>query len=151
MGLWNARLAATGVLDTQEVVESGILWGEFGTTLATATVYDTYATDVFTPDATGGDPEVNPAAVGTVLDGALYNEMYYVVTNTSPADIMNFNYKVNTHYTLDFDDANLLDHCEANKLTHNIGVNGAVLKYLIPLMQKVTSFVLLTSIAKLLK
>ena len=41
---------------------------------------------------------------------------------------MNFNYDVNTHYTLDFGNTSYNDHCAADKFTHNIDVNGAVLK-----------------------
>ncbi|PWF63899.1 hypothetical protein CBX96_08680 [Shewanella sp. BC20] len=133
MALWNARVAATGVLATQEEVETGTQFGVFGLTAATATVYDTEAVDVFAPEATGGDAETNPYtgtldATKKYLDGAAYNELFYVVTNTDPAEIMNFNYKVNTDYTLSFNDANYLDHCAASKNTHDIGVNGAVLK-----------------------
>ncbi|WP_110456316.1 hypothetical protein [Shewanella algidipiscicola] len=133
MALWNARLAATGVLDTQEEVETGTEYGVFGATLAAADMYQTEALDVFTPEATGGDAEPNPYtgtmdATKAYLDGAAYNALYYVVTNTSPADIMNFNYKVTTDYTLNFDDSTYLDHCETAKNTHDIGVNGAVLK-----------------------
>ena len=133
MALWNARVAASGVLATQEEVETGTQFGVFGLTAAAATVYDTEAVDVFTPEATGGDAETNPYtgtldATKKYLDGADYNELFYVVTNTDPAEIMNFNYKVNADYTLNFNDANYLDHCAASKNTHDIGVNGAVLK-----------------------
>lgn len=133
MALWNARVAATGVLASQEVVETGTQLGVFGLTAAAATQYDTEAVDVFTPEVTGGDLETNPYngtldATKKYLDSAAYNELFYVVTNTAPAQIMNFNYEVNTDYTLNFGDANYLDHCAASKNTHDIGVNGAVLK-----------------------
>ena len=133
MGLYNARLAATGVLAGQEVVETGTTWGAFGLTEAAATNYNTEALDVFPAEATGGDAEVNPAAAATTLFGATYNEMYYVVTNdqapgAASTEIMNFNYVVDTHYTLDFGTTNELDHCAQEKKTHQIGVNGAVLK-----------------------
>lgn len=135
MGLWNARIAATGVLDTQEEVETATTWGAFGLTEMTATEYDTEALDVFTPAIGGGDAETNPfngSLTYNPLDGAAYNEMFYVVTNdqnTSPTtEIMNFNYVVDTHYTLDFGTDNELDHCAQEKKTHEIGVNGAVLK-----------------------
>lgn len=133
MGLWNARVAATGVLDTQEEVETGTLLGEFGLTEATATVYNTEALDIFTPEATGGDAETNPAPVTSNLNGADYNEMFYVVTNTIPAGatdygVMNFNYNVKPTYTLDFGTETELDHCKEEVTSHQIGVNGAVLK-----------------------
>jgi hypothetical protein len=133
MGLYNARVAATGVLATQEEVETATTWGAFGLTEAAATNYNTEGLDVFTADATGGDAEVNPAAASSPLFGAVYNEMYYVLTNDrapgAPSSaIMNFNYVVDTHYTLDFGTANELDHCAQEKKTQQIGVNGAVLK-----------------------
>ncbi|WP_076416929.1 hypothetical protein [Colwellia sp. UCD-KL20] len=137
MGLWDERVALTGALDEQEVVETGTTWGAFGLTEATATVYDTEAIDIFTDGTiTGtGDVEANPfngSVTYSPLDGANYNEMFYVVTNdqnTSPTtEIMNFNYAVDTHYTLDFGTDNELDHCAQEKKSHEIGVNGAVLK-----------------------
>ncbi|MCF2862032.1 hypothetical protein ABMY44_09165 [Pseudoalteromonas sp. Cnat2-41] len=132
MALWNGRTAATGVLDTQEEVETGTLLGDFGLTEATATVYNTEALDIFTP-ATAGDAEANPAAATSNLFGADYNEMFYVVTNTIPAGatdygVMNFNYNVKPNYTLDFGTATELDHCKDEVTSHEIGVNGAVLK-----------------------
>ena len=128
MGLYNARTAATGVLATQEPVEIGTTWGDFGLTKATAPVYETYALDVFTPEATAGDVETNMTSSTSNLFGADYNQMFYAVTNTSATGIMNFNYDVNTHYTLDFGNDDYLDHCELSKVSHEVGVNGAVLK-----------------------
>jgi outer membrane lipoprotein-sorting protein len=139
MGLWNARVAATGVLATQEEVEDAVTWGALSADAAAPTIYDTEALDVFTPEATGGDAETNPhttAADETIKDGALYNVAYYVVTNdeaTAAVDpdtnsVMNFNYSVDTKYTLDFGTDGELDHCEQEKETHKVGVNGAVLK-----------------------
>ena len=128
MGLYNSRVAATGALEDQEDVETGTLYGDFGLTKAAATVYNTEALDVFTPEATNGDVESNPAVATSNLFGATYNEMFYVVENTDVDGVMNFNYNVNTSYTLDFGDAAYLDHCEVTKNTHKIGVNGAVLK-----------------------
>ncbi|MCG7569860.1 hypothetical protein MHM89_07960 [Pseudoalteromonas sp. CNC9-20] len=132
MAIWNGRTAATGVLDTQEEVETGTLLGEFGLTEATATVYDTEAVDVFTP-ATAGDAEAAPAGIPANLVGADYNELFYTVTNTIPAGateygVMNFNYNVKPTYTLDFGTATELDHCKEEVTSHQIGVNGAVLK-----------------------
>ena len=133
MGLWNARTATTGVLTTQEDVETGTTWGAFGLTEAVATTYNTEAIDVFSADATGGDAENNPAIAPSPLFGATYNEMFYVVTNdrapgAASTEVMNFNYSVDTHYTLDFGTDNELDHCAKDKKSHQIGVNGAVLK-----------------------
>ena len=132
MGLYNSRTVATTAsgdttLSDQVAVETGTTWGSFGLTKAAAPVYNTEATDVFTP-ATSGDAEANPATGTSNLVGADYNEMFYAVTNTSASGIMNFNYDVNTHYTLDFGNTSYNDHCAADKFTHNIDVNGAVLK-----------------------
>ncbi|WP_448563791.1 hypothetical protein [Thalassotalea ganghwensis] len=134
VALYNAQdltALAGAALSLQEEVEDTVLWGETGLTEDTATVYDTEGQLVFAPvdDITA---EVNPAAATSPLFGAAYNEMFYVVTNERNADsgeeIMNFNYTVDTHYTLDFGDTSLLDHCAQDKTTHEIGVNGAVLK-----------------------
>ncbi|WP_462177914.1 hypothetical protein [Pseudoalteromonas gelatinilytica] len=133
MGLYNGRILGSGSTDTalvtQEPVQTGTTWGSFGLTKATAPVYNTEALDVFTPDVTNGaNAETNPAAATSNLFGANYNEMFYAVTNTPATGIMNFNYDVNTHYTLDFANTSYNDHCAADKFTHNIDVNGAVLK-----------------------
>ncbi|GKW54112.1 hypothetical protein NCCP2140_31650 [Pseudoalteromonas sp. NCCP-2140] len=133
MGLYNGRIVGSGSTDTalvtQEPVQTGTTWGSFGLTKATAPVYNTEALDVFTPDVTNGaNAETNPAAATSNLFGANYNEMFYAVTNTPATGIMNFNYDVNTHYTLDFANTSYNDHCAADKFTHNIDVNGAVLK-----------------------
>lgn len=127
MGLFNSRTAATGVLTDQEVVQTGTLWGSFGLTKATAPMYNTEALDVFTPTTTA-DLETNPKVAPSKLAGALYNEMFYAVTNTSTTGVMNFNYNVDTNYTLDFGNTAYIDHCDATKVSHKIGVNGAVLK-----------------------
>lgn len=133
MGLYNGRIVGSGSTDTalvtQEPVQTGITWGSFGLTKAAAPMYNTEALDVFTPDVTNGaDAETNPAAATSNLFGANYNEMFYAVTNTPATGIMNFNYDVNTHYTLDFANTSYNDHCADDKFTHNIDVNGAVLK-----------------------
>lgn len=129
MGLWNARTAATGAHTEQESVEIGTLFGLFGLTDLTAPTYATVATDLFTPNVVGGDPEGNVhIAADDVLTGALYNTMYYNVTNRVTSSIMNFNYVVDTHYTLDFGTADEIDHCAKEAKSHEIGVNGAVLK-----------------------
>ncbi|EWH04901.1 hypothetical protein AT00_17290 [Pseudoalteromonas lipolytica SCSIO 04301] len=127
MGIYNSRQASDGTLADQVNVQTGTTFGSFGLTKAAAPVYNTEALDVFTP-ATSLDAESNPAAATSNLNGAAYNELYYAVTNTSTSGVMNFNYNVNTFYTLDFGTTAYIDHCEASKNTHDIGVNGAVLK-----------------------
>lgn len=127
MGIYNSRAAATGVLSDQEPVQTGTMFGSFGLTKAAAPMYNTEALDVF-PAVTTADAENNPKVAPSNLAGAIYNEMFYAVTNTSATGVMNFNYNVDTNYTLDFGNTAYIDHCEAEKNTHQIGVNGAVLK-----------------------
>ncbi|OHU90711.1 MULTISPECIES: hypothetical protein [Pseudoalteromonas] len=127
MRLYNGRTAATGVLDTAVEVQTGTTPGAFGLTQGTATVYNTEAVTLFTESDGAGDVETNPQTAAPLL-GADYNEMFYVVENNPTDGIMNFNYNVTTHYTLDFGTAGELDHCADNKVTHEVGVNGAVLK-----------------------
>lgn len=122
MALWNSRTAATGVLADQVDAETGTVLG-----LLDGTSYATEATDLFTP-ATSADAETNAKGAPSPLAGAAYNEMFYTVTNTAPAAIMNFNYNVEVDHALNFNDTALLDHCSQNLTSHEIGVNGAVLK-----------------------
>jgi len=129
MGLFNSRTAATGVLAEQEPADIGINWGTFGLTNASARLYETYAQDVFTPLDTNGDNESNPMPVTSKLFGADYNQMFYAVTNLDiESSVMNFNYTVDTNYTLDFGNEDYIDHCNLTVRSHEIGVNGAVLK-----------------------
>lgn len=133
MGLYNSQEAAlnNSILDEQEEVEIGTTWGEIGLSVDTATEYETQTTMLFTPYEVNGATEINPMPITSNLNGALYNRMFYVVTNDRVAatdEVMNFNYAVDTNYTLDFGDTNLLDHCDQVKESHKIGVNGAVLK-----------------------
>ncbi|MEL0633116.1 hypothetical protein V6237_10070 [Pseudoalteromonas carrageenovora] len=129
MGIFNSRLAATGVLDEQEPVDVGITWGSFGLTKETAPEYETYAEDVFDANEIDGDVETNPVAATSKLFGAEYNQAFYAVTNRNTTNgVMNFNYSVDTNYTLDFGNTDYIDHCEMNVRSHEIGVNGAVLK-----------------------
>jgi hypothetical protein len=128
MALWNARLDTSGALLESEEVETGTTLGEFGLDETTAEQYETEFLTLFTPEATGGTAESNPAAVGTTLAGAAYNQMFYVVTNTVTDNVMNFNYQVDVNYTLDFDNTDYIDHCAKTVKSHKIGVNGAVLK-----------------------
>lgn len=139
MGIYDARTAATGVLGTQIPVQTGTTWGVLSADAAAPTIYNTETLDIWPEDDGGLDAEVNPhttAGDETMKDGALYNEAYYVVTNDRTVaavdpdtnSVMNFNYTVDTKYTLDFGTDGELDHCEQEKETHKVGVNGAVLK-----------------------
>lgn len=80
------------------------------------------ADDIFTPVATGA--ETAPAAYA----GVDYNEVFFTVSQTDLTKIMNFNYEVTAHAKLNLDAASELDHCDVSKVTHKVGVNGAVLK-----------------------
>src|SRR5690606_11665160 len=128
MGIWNARDVSNGNLGAPVDVQTGTTWGEFGVTKATATIYNTQANDLSGEVDGGLDLENNPALITSILNGADYYEIYYVVTNRVTDSIMNFNYQVTTDYTLDLGTVSELDHCNANINTHDIGVNGAVLK-----------------------
>lgn len=129
MGIYNSRVAATGVLSEQEPVDVGTTWGIFGLTKDIAPEYETYAEDVFDAYAVNGDVESNPVATSSKLFGAEYNQMFYAVTNlNTTSGVMNFNYAVDTNYTLDFGNTDYIDHCDMSVRSHEIGVNGAVLK-----------------------
>jgi hypothetical protein len=131
-GIFNSIIAATGVLTVadQIAVETGIAFGTIDQ--AGAIVYNTEATDLFTPDVGAGDAETIPnAGAGELFENlSTWNNTWYVLENTeSPlATAMNFNYTHTPSYTLDFGTADELDHCTVDKQLHNIGVNGAVLK-----------------------
>lgn len=80
------------------------------------------ADDIFSPVSTGA--ETAPAAYAAVD----YNEVFFTVSQTDLTKIMNFNYEVTAHAKLNLDAASELDHCDVSKVTHKVGVNGAVLK-----------------------
>ncbi|QZO13439.1 hypothetical protein [Pseudoalteromonas piscicida] len=128
MRLYNAReTEANGFeLVTPIDVQTGTTPGSFGLTEDVATVYNTEALDLFTEVAGAGN--LAEANTSTTLAGADHNVVYYAVENNPTDGIMNFNYEVTTNYTLDFGDTDYIDHCKANKITHKVGVNGAVLK-----------------------
>ena len=83
-------------------------FGDIAANSNSAYAYKTLASEVFT----AGDTKT----------------LYYVVENTDHDAIMNYNYRVNVDGVLDFDNAGYLDHCSKTTLTHDIKVNGAVLK-----------------------
>lgn len=121
MAIWNGQAAADSSLSAQIDVETGTATG-----LLNTTSYSTEATDLFTPAVGTGDAETN---TNVALAGALYNKVFYTLTNTNTDDIMNFNYDVEVAHTLNFDDAGTdIDHCGGTVTSHEIGVNGAVLK-----------------------
>lgn len=129
MGIFNSRSSGNGVVSEQEPVDVGITWGSFGLTTDTAPEYETYAEDVFDEYSVNGDNELNPVASTSKLFGADYNQAFYAVTNlNTTSGVMNFNYAVDTNYTLDFGNTDYLDHCDMKVRSHEIGVNGAVLK-----------------------
>lgn len=130
-GLYDTR-AAGGVLGAQIDI-NGASAGSFlafaSSKPATAQVsYD--ADDAFTLTesvATESDNKADFVAANTFEAGAVYNELFFTVSQTDLTKIMNFNYDINVHSKLNFSDAEL-DHCEKTTNTHNVGVNGAVLK-----------------------
>jgi|GEM_PF-2764845 len=142
MARYDGRAINAGAFFDQEDHNATVTWGKFGLTEMSAPEYLTDAEELFEPQVNAGAAPENNPYTGTALpastdlvkalDGANYNEMWYVITNeqnaASGTKIMNFNYTVDTHYTLDFGDDNLLDHCAQEKRSHEIGVNGAVLK-----------------------
>ncbi|MFN4055636.1 MAG: hypothetical protein ACK4GU_12225 [Alishewanella aestuarii] len=84
---------------------------------------------------TAADPATTPAryidanAVFQDSTGAQF-PTYFTVENTNDG-VMNFNYDVNVRYGIDFVNANYIDlspACNPFVNTHDIGVNGAVLK-----------------------
>lgn len=124
-GIYNAYTAATKALASPVAVQTGTQYGVIAATSAGATAYNTEATDVFTPSVAGG---TNVETVPAAYAGAAYNQLFYVVENTDPTAIMNFNYSANVDAQLQLNNADYLDHCSKSKVTHEIGVNGAVLK-----------------------
>ena len=124
-GMYNAYTVATKALATPVAVETGSQFGTIAKDAASATAYSTEAVDVFAPSVVGG---TNTETVPVGYPGAAYNQLFYVLENTNTGAIMNFNYSAYVDAALDFNDAGYLDHCTKSKKTHEIGVNGAVLK-----------------------
>jgi hypothetical protein len=124
MRLYNAQNTATAALTQPVDAETGTTDG-----LLDGTSYATEAVSLFTASA-DVTAETNPHNGSTDnLDGAVYNKMFYVVTNTDVDGVMNFNYDVDLAHTLNFDDGGTdIDHCGGTIKSHEIGVNGAVLK-----------------------
>lgn len=73
-------------------------------------------------------------APSSVAAGAVYNELFVTLVQSDAAAIMNFNYEVKAFAELNLDTTKTealtteLDHCAVEKTTHQVGVNGAVLK-----------------------
>mgnify|MGYP003633767203 CR=1 FL=1 len=117
-GIFNTQTAAPGVLGGQVTLDADDDYGYADT------AYALPAPAVFTPVATGAEP----AAAASYGLGATSNSHFFTVTQTDDTVPMGFNYAVNVKSTLNFDPATLLDHCQQTTNTHNIGINGAVLK-----------------------
>ncbi len=92
------------------------------------------AANIALPEAT--DP-ANVAArylsASEVFDGANTAGIprYFTIENTEEDGVMNFNYQVNVRYGIQFDNDNyisLAPSCKDPVNTHDVGVNGAVLK-----------------------
>lgn len=124
-GMYNAYNAGTKALATPVDVVTGTQFGTIAKDAASATSYNTEAQDVFAPSVVGG---TNVETVPADYAGAAYNQLFYVLENTDTDAIMNFNYSAYVDAQLDFQNPDYLDHCSKSKKTHEIGVNGAVLK-----------------------
>lgn len=125
-GLYNGYNTSSKALATPVEVETGTQFATIAKDATSATAYATQADDVFTPAV--GLPGNNVETVPTAYAGAAYNQLFYVLENTDHEAIMNFNYSAYADATLDFNNADYLDHCTKSKKTHDVGVNGAVLK-----------------------
>lgn len=116
---------AFGIYNTQDV--DGVLGAQ-----VTLDADDTfgYADEAYALPATAVFNPVADAAEAVPADyaGAASNTHFFTVTQTDDEEVMGFNYSVSTKSKLNFDGSTLLDHCELTINTHNIGINGAVLK-----------------------
>lgn len=124
-GIFEEQDGSTGDVTTNIEVEVGSTYGDIAVSYADATEYETEATVLFA-DSTETIPASGTGEVFETLSN--YNEVYYVLENSEPTEVMNFNYMHTPSYSLDFDDSDLLDHCVATKELHSVSVNGAVLK-----------------------
>lgn len=68
-----------------------------------------------------------PTSFGA-LTSAASNTVFVSVVQSDLTKPLGFNYNVNVESMLDLDGATLLDHCTKTTTTHNVGINGAVLK-----------------------
>ena len=123
-GIYNAYDDAK-IMRSAVPVEDGIPFGTIAKDAASATAYRTNAVKVFAPSSTGGTNNETAPDGYTTAD---YNQLFYVLENTDHSAIMNFNYSAYVDAQLDFQDEDFLDHCSKSKKTHEVGVNGAVLK-----------------------
>lgn len=129
VGIFNGR-SSTGALSgqinlTSSPAQTGV-YANYGV-LGSAGTVQSYALgglDVFTPNVgTTGAAETAP----TGLTGA-YNDLFFSVSQRDLTKVLGFNYAVDINHTLDLADTAELDHCNATVRSHNIGINGAVLK-----------------------
>lgn len=103
-----------------------------GIDMAWATLPNTVATLNTIPVLEAADPA---SVAGYHLDAnevftAAADDIQFTLQNTADG-VMNFNYDVNVRYGIEFVDANYIDlapTCNGPVNTHEIGVNGAVLK-----------------------
>lgn len=116
-GIYNEQ-DAVGALANQVTLDADDTFGYADV------AYALPAPAVFTLVEDAVTAETAPAA----YPGADFNTHFFTVTQTDDEEVMGFNYAVNVKSTLNFDGASLLDHCELSTNTHNIGINGAVLK-----------------------
>lgn len=72
-----------------------------------------------------------PSSFGALAPDAASNTVFVTVVQsdtTDPITPLGFNYNINVESMLDLDGSTLLDHCTKTTTTHNVGINGAVLK-----------------------
>lgn len=134
VGVFNGQASAlpgtVGLLSSQinltSVPAQTGVYANYGVLGSAATV-QTYALDgnvVFTAAADANGPEATPAAYA----GAVYNDLFFSVSQRDLTKVMGFNYTVDVNHTLDLEATTELDHCNVTTRSHNIGINGAVLK-----------------------
>lgn len=137
VGIFNGQATAapgtigqlSGQINLTSVPAQTGVYANYGV-LGSATTVQTYALDgsvVFTAAADANGPEAVPT---TPVDytGAAYNELFFSVSQRDLTKVMGFNYTVDVNHTLDLEATTELDHCNVTTRSHNIGINGAVLK-----------------------
>lgn len=118
-GIYNQQVLATGALAAQVTLDATAING------FADVAYAIPASAVFAEDE-GTKLEVKPIEYTGASE--TYNEHFFTVTQTDTDVPMGFNYAVNVDSVLNFDAAELLDHCSKQTNTQNVGINGAVLK-----------------------
>jgi hypothetical protein len=125
-GIFNTQ-DADGSLDGQVALNTTAT-GVFANYGVNGETYELPAPAVFDLVADASEAGFIPATYADEVAAGNYNVHFFTVSQRDTDVPMNFNYTVGVNHKLDFNAATLLDHCAADKNTHNIGINGAVLK-----------------------